>query len=541
MGLPQHREAQSDAQETFNYLNENTLSYARTFNGVHNFDAVAGFTVQKQTWKQTYANGSDFPDDIIEVISNAKIRQGSSNMNEWAMMSYLGRVNYNYNNKYYVTASFRSDGSSKFGKNNRFGNFPSMSVMWRASEEKFISNLDLFSDLKLRASYGVTGNDALSNNYAAIGTIATSNYVFGGGSGVIVNGANMNSITNPDLTWEKASQLDLGLEMGFFDNRLTVGTDYYSRKTTDLLLNVPSPTITGFGSAYQNIGKVDNWGLEFNVGANIINNSDFSWLVNANLSLNRNEVKALGPAGDPIYYTAQTSGQGHVLKIGYPLGTFYGFDHLGVYMNQKMFDENPKEATSNVGDAMYRDVNDDGVITSADRTEIGNAEPDFYYGINNTFSYKNFDLGILIQGSYGGEILNIGKRYYENLEGNQNQLRTVLNRWKSEEEPGDGWMPRAYANPTGQTSQVSSRWVEDGSYLRLNNVTLGYSFSNRILSRVNIENLRIYLSAQNPITITKYSGFNPEVNTSENTVTPGSDHGIYPTSKSYSFGLNITF
>ena len=541
LGLPQHREAQSDAQETFNYLNENTLSYARTFNGVHNFDAVAGFTVQKQTWKQTYANGSDFPDDIIEVISNAKIRQGSSNMNEWAMMSYLGRVNYNYNNKYYVTASFRSDGSSKFGKNNRFGNFPSMSVMWRASEEKFISNLDLFSDLKLRASYGVTGNDALSNNYAAIGTIATSNYVFGSGSGVIVNGANMNSIANPDLTWEKASQLDLGLEMGFFDNRLTVGTDYYSRKTTDLLLNVPIPTITGFGSAYQNIGKVDNWGLEFNVGANIINNSDFSWLVNANLSLNRNEVKALGPAGDPIYYTAQTSGQGHVLKIGYPLGTFYGFDHLGVYMNQKMFDENPKEATSNVGDAMYRDVNDDGAITSDDRTEIGNAEPDFYYGINNTFSYKNFDLGILIQGSYGGEILNIGKRYYENLEGNQNQLRTVLNRWKSEEEPGDGWMPRAYANPTGQTSQVSSRWVEDGSYLRLNNVTLGYSFSNRILSRVNIENLRIYLSAQNPITITKYSGFNPEVNTSENTVTPGSDHGIYPTSKSYSFGLNITF
>ncbi|WP_286850137.1 TonB-dependent receptor domain-containing protein, partial [Proteiniphilum sp. UBA5480] len=166
---------------------------------------------------------------------------GSSNMNEWAMMSYLGRVNYNYNNKYYVTASFRSDGSSKFGKNNRFGNFPSMSVMWRASEEKFISNLDLFSDLKLRASYGVTGNDALSNNYAAIGTIATSNYVFGSGSGVIVNGANMNSIANPDLTWEKASQLDLGLEMGFFDNRLTVGTDYYSRKTTDLLLNVPIP------------------------------------------------------------------------------------------------------------------------------------------------------------------------------------------------------------------------------------------------------------------------------------------------------------
>jgi TonB-linked SusC/RagA family outer membrane protein len=413
--------------------------------------------------------------------------------------------------------------------------------MWRASEEKFISNLDLFSDLKLRASYGVTGNDALSNNYAAIGTIATSNYVFGGGSGVIVNGANMNSITNPDLTWEKASQLDLGLEMGFFDNRLTVGTDYYSRKTTDLLLNVPIPTITGFGSAYQNIGKVDNWGLEFNVGANIINNRDFSWLVNANLSLNRNEVKALGPAGDPIYYTAQTSGQGHVLKIGHPTGTFYGFDHIGVYMNQKMFDENPKEATSNVGDAMYRDVNGDKVITSDDRTEIGNAEPDFYYGINNTFSYKNFDLGILIQGSYGGEILNIGKRYYENLEGNQNQLRTVLNRWKSEEDPGDGWMPRVRSTPTGQTSQVSSRWVEDGSYLRVNNITFGYSFSNRILSRVNIENLRIYLSAQNPILITKYSGFNPEVNTSENTVHAGSDHGVYPTSKSYSFGLNITF
>ncbi|RIH62924.1 SusC/RagA family TonB-linked outer membrane protein [Mariniphaga sediminis] len=541
LGLPQHRRAESDAQETFNYLNENTLSYSKTLNEKHNFDAVAGFTVQKQTWMQTYANGSDFPDDIIEVISNATIRQGSSNINEWAMMSYLGRLNYNYNNKYYVTASFRSDGSSKFGKNNRFGNFPSMSLMWRAIEEDFIKNGNLFSDLRLRASYGVTGNDNLSNNYAAIGTIATSNYAFGAGSGVIVNGANMNSISNHNLTWEKASQLDLGLEFGFFDNKLTFLTDFYSRKTTDLLLNVPVPTITGFSNAYQNIGRVDNWGLEFNIRANAINTNDFSWLISANLSMNRNEVKALGPSGDPIYYTGQTRGEGHVLKIGFPMGTFYGYDHIGVYMNQEMFDENPKEATSHVGDAMYRDVNGDKVITAADRTEIGKAEPDFYYGINNSFSYKNFDLGILIQGSYGGEILHIGKRYYENLEGNQNQLRTVLNRWRSEEDPGDGWIPRVRSTPTGQTSQISTRWVEDGSYLRVNNITLGYSFSNTTLSKLNIENMRVNISAQNPITITNYSGFNPEVNTSENTVLAGSDHGVYPLSKSFTLGLNITF
>src|SRR5690554_4677173 len=541
LGLPQHRTAESDAQETFNYLNENTLSYNKSFNNIHNFDAVAGFTLQKQTWTQTFASGSDFPDDIIQVISNATIRQGSTNLNEWAMVSYLGRVNYNYNSKYYLTASFRSDGSSKFGKNNRFGNFPSMSIMWRAIEENFVKNGNLFSDLRLRASYGVTGNDNLSNNYAAIGTIATSNYVFGAGSGTIINGANMNSISNQDLTWEKAAQLDLGLEMGFAENKLTFLIDYYKRKTTDLLLNVPIPTITGFSNAYQNIGRVDNWGLEFNARANVINNNNFSWLINANLSLNRNEVKALGPQGDPIYYTSQTSSQGHVLKIGFPMGTFYGYDHIGVYMNQKMLDENPKDATSMVGDAMYRDVTGDKVITSDDRTEIGKAEPDFYYGINNSMSYKNFDLGILIQGSYGGEILHIGKRYYENLEGNQNQLRTVLNRWRSEEDPGDGWMPRVRSTPTGQTSQISTRWVEDGTYLRVNNITLGYTFSNRILSEVNIENLRINISAQNPITITEYSGFNPEVNTSENTVLAGSDHGVYPLAKSYTLGINITF
>src|SRR5690554_1396253 len=184
----------------------------------------------------------------------------------------------------------------------------------------------------------------------------------------------MNSISNQDLTWEKAAQLDLGLEMGFAENKLTFLIDYYKRKTTVLLLNVPIPTITGFSNAYQNIGRVDNWGLEFNVRANIINNNDFSWLINTNLSMNRNEVKALGPAGDPIYYTSQTSGQGHVLKIGFPMGTFYGYDHIGVYMNQEMLDENPKDATSMVGDAMYRDVTGDKVITSDDRTEIGKAE-----------------------------------------------------------------------------------------------------------------------------------------------------------------------
>ncbi len=546
LGSASDRRGESDAQETLNYLNENTLTYIKTLNDIHNVDAVVGFTMQKETWKQTYATGSDFPDDIIQVISNAKVKSANSALTEWAMLSYLARINYNYKNKYYATASVRSDGSSRFGKNNRFGYFPSGSLMWRVSEEEVVKRWNIFSDLKLRVSYGLTGNNALTNNYAAVGTIGTDNYVFGIGSGGIVSGAAMSTIANPDLTWEKASQLDLGLEAGFFDNRLTFGIDYYNRKTTDLLLSVPVPSITGFTSAYQNIGKVDNWGLELNVGALIFNHKDFSWTTNANLSVNRNKVVALGPSGDPIYYTAQTSGQGHIVKIGYPLGTFYGFDHIGVYMNKAMYDANPKEATSQIGDAMYRDVDDNKVIDANDRTEIGNNQPDFIYGWNHSIRYKNFDLGILIQGSQGAQILNIGKRYYENLEGNQNQLTTVLKRWRSEADPGDGWMPRAYANPTGQTSQVSTRWVEDGSFIRLNNITLGYSLPQLFLNRYGIERARIYLTAQNPLTITKYSGFNPEVSstndgTGDTVVTPGGDHGQYPTSKSFSLGFNITF
>ena len=546
LGSASDRRAESDAQETLNYLNENTLTYIKTFNDIHNVDAVVGFTMQKETWKQTYATGSDFPDDIIQVVANAKVKSASSALTEWAMISYLARINYNYKSKYYATASIRSDGSSRFGKNNRFGYFPSGSLMWRVSEEGIVKEWNIFSDLKLRASYGLTGNNALTNNYAAIGTIGTDNYVFGAGSGNIVSGAAMSTIANPHLTWEKASQLDLGIETGFFNNRLTFGIDYYNRKTTDLLLSVPIPSITGFTSAYQNIGKVDNWGLELNAGALVFNRKDFSWTTNANLSVNRNKVVALGPSGDPIYYTAQTSGQGHIVKIGYPLGTFYGFDHIGVYMNKAMYDANPKEATSQIGDAMYRDVDDNKVIDANDRTEIGNNQPDFIYGWNHSIRYKNFDLGILIQGSQGAQILNIGKRYYENLEGNQNQLTTVLKRWRSEADPGDGWMPRAYANPTGQTSQVSTHWVEDGSFIRLNNITLGYSLPQLFLNRYGVERARIYLTAQNPLTITNYSGFNPEVSstndgTGDTVVTPGGDHGQYPTSKSFSLGFNITF
>ncbi|EPT34461.1 TonB-linked outer membrane protein, SusC/RagA family [Bacteroidetes bacterium oral taxon 272 str. F0290] len=546
LGTASDRRAESDAQKTFNYLNENTLTYTTILGGVHSLDAIVGFTLQKETWKRTYASGSDFPDDVIQLVSNAKVKSGSSSFTEWAMMSYLTRINYNYKNKYYITASIRSDGSSRFGRNNRYGNFPSASVMWRVSEEDFVKHWNIFSNLKMRASYGVTGNNALTNNYASVGTIATDNYVFGPGSGTIVSGAAMSTIANPDLTWEKATQFDLGLEAAFGDNRLSLGFDYYNRKTTDLLLDVPVPSITGFVSAYQNIGKVNNWGLEFNVGANFFHNKDFSWTMNANLSINRNKVIALGPSGDPVYYTAQTAGQGHIVKIGYPLGTFYGYDHLGVYMNKAMYDANPKEATSQLGDAMYRDVDGNHTIDANDRTEIGDNQPDFTYGWSHFLRYKNFDLSLLVQGAQGAQILNIGKRYYENLEGNQNQLKGVLKRWRSEADPGDGWMPRVCSNPTGQTSQVSSRWVEDGSYLRINNITLGYSLPKTFLNKYRMERARVYVSAQNPLTITKYSGFNPEVSstrdgTGDTVVTPGGDHGQYPTSKSFSFGLNITF
>jgi len=541
-----YRHARDETEEVINWLNENTISYFESF-GKHEIDAVAGLTTQKNVFRSNKARGTDFPDDIIRTINNAKVKTSDSDKNEWSLLSYLARVNYRYNNRYYLTASIRADGSSRFGKNNRYGYFPSASVAWRISQEEFMEKIDWLSDMKIRASYGLTGNNSIPN-YGSIGTMGNYNYVFGTGSGNVITGSSPKSFSNADLTWEKTKQFDLGFEISVFNSRLSFIFDYYKRKTTDLLLNVDIPTITGFDKSWRNIGKIDNEGFEFSINTINVTNKDFTWQTNLNMSTNSNKVVALGPSGDPIYGDGG-SGTSHITMIGKSMGSFFGYKQIGVYMNQADLDNSPRMSNSAVGDVKYADINGDGVINADDRTILGNNNPKFTWGMTNQFTYKSFDLGIVLQGVHGRDILHLGKRFYENLEGNMNQLRTTLNRWQSEENPGNGKMPRMNSLTTGQNNAVSSRWIEDASFVRINNITLGYTLPQLLAQKCSMQNARVYVSIQNLATFTGYTGYNPETSYTKDYYTadrnavlaPGTDYGIYPLNRTFTLGVNVTF
>lgn len=533
------RKATEKSFERVNWLNENTVTYFASW-GKHEMDAVAGMTAQKDIYRYTEATGSDFPNDMIQTINNAKVKSSKSERKTWTLLSYLARVNYRFNNKYYLTGSIRADGSSRFGKNNRYGYFPSGSAAWRLSQEGFLKDVKWLSDMKIRASYGITGNNNIGD-YSAIGIMENANYVLGTGTGNVVNGAAQKSFSNADLTWEKTHQTDIGFEMSVLDSRLSLSFDLYYRKTTDLLLNVDIPTITGFSNAMQNIGKMSNKGLEITLNGVPFRNKNFSWDATANISVNRNEVLELGPTGDPIFSDGG-AGTSHVTMIGQPIGSFYGYKMIGIFKTKEDLKNYPHFADTQAGDVMFEDVDKNGKIDADDRTIIGNNMPDFTWGMTNTFTYRNFDASISLQGVIGNEVLHLGRRFYTQGEGNQNQLTEMMDRWQSEEKPGNGWIPRANSQPTGQNNVLSSRWVEDGSFFRINNLTVGYSLPENLIKKCGIQRARVYVSTQNLLTISTYSGFNPETSFKEDNVTaPGADYGMYPLYRTCTLGVNVTF
>lgn len=525
-----------------NWLNENTLTYTKTFAEVHTLTALAGFTAQQAPIQErTRIDATGYPNDLVSTVNAASIRTGSGDplLEQWSLLSYLARINYGFRDKYLLTATIRRDGSSRFGADRRWGNFPSVSVGWRASQEEFLRGLTYLNELKLRVSYGLTGNNFIPN-YGAIGILTPENYSLGAGASNIVNGLGQQTVSNNLLTWEINRQFDAGLELGVLNNRLAFTADYYERNSSGLLLDVPVPASTGFTRALQNIGKVRNRGVELGLTSRNLT-GDFTWTTNLNLSLNRNKVLALGPQGDPIF-GGSGIGNTHLTQIGEPLGNFFGYVQEGIFQNQAEIDASPHFADARPGDVRFRDVNGDGRITPNDRTLIGNNQPDFVYGITNTFAYKNFDLNVITQGVQGNEILNLSLRFYENLEGNSNQRSTVLDRWRSPEQPGNGMIPRANSRTTGSNNQVSTRWVEDGSFFRIRNITLGYNLPAGLLSKGFIQGARIYTSVQNAATFTKYKGFNPEVNLGgDQALTPGTDYGGYPLARTYTLGVNVSF
>ncbi|WP_162846938.1 SusC/RagA family TonB-linked outer membrane protein [Mucilaginibacter gracilis] len=530
----------NNTAQNINLLWENTANYKTTLAKDHKLELLAGYSAQWNDNEQNSIVGSGYPNDAVTTVNAATTRIGTENIEKWALASILARINYSYKDKYLLTANFRRDGSSRFGANTQYGSFPSASVGWRLSEESFLKSINWLNELKIRASYGLTGNNNIAN-YGSIGLITQDNYVLGTGTGTLTGGLAPSSISNPDLKWEKNVQTDLGLEASILHDRLQITADYYSRVSSDLLLNLQVPSILGFTSALVNIGEVQNKGVEFTVNSrNLV--GGLKWNTNFNISFNRNKVLNTGPSATPIF-TGSYVANINVTQVGSAIGSFYGYHAIGVFNNTAELNTYPHFANTRAGDVKYEDVNHDGIIDAHDMTLIGNNQPDFTYGITNTFQFRNFDLSTVLQGVQGDQIANAFSSVIENGSGaGINQKRGVLNAWQSPDNPGDGIHPRLNSSVTGSNNVFSSRFVEDGSYLRLRTVTLGYTLPAKLAEKFKIKSARFYLTGENLFTLTKYSGFNPEVGSAgDNATQPGVDYGAYPISRVYTIGVNIGF
>ncbi|HSI70872.1 MAG TPA: TonB-dependent receptor [Gillisia sp.] len=504
------------------YIIDNTITYTKRF-GKHDFEALAGSVFQKYRWENSNMERRNFSSDQITTPNaGSEIIAASADKAEKANASYIARVNYNFDGKYLLTANFRADGSSNFGPQNRWGYFPSFSVGWQVSEEDFMTNLESVSSFKLRAGWGVVGNDQI-NNYAYFGRVGSGgNYPIGG---IVMPGTYPASIANESLKWEESEQLNVGLDLAFLENRINFTADAYVKNTRELLLNAPLPRSTGFDNAIQNIGQLRNRGLEFQLST-INTNGEFKWNTDFNISFNRNEVVNI--VGQEIF-GGGVAGRGEVslVREGEPLGSFYGYVWGGV---------DPE-----TGNAFY--ITQDGESTfeptAADRRIIGDANPDFIYGLTNTFSYKNFGLSVFLQGSQGNDIFNATRIETEGMTDSKNQSAVVLNRWREAGDITD--IPRASEGNTNN-SRISSRFVEDGSYLRMKALTLSYNVPASLTDRLSLSGMKIYATGENLFTITDYSGFDPEVNAfgGSNTAV-GVDFGTYPQTRNLIMGLNLTF
>ena len=541
-----------------NWLIEHTLSYNKTF-GKHKLDAVVGFTSQKFVSENLSAFTLGFNDNktgYYAIQNGINPQPGATSVYEWGLVSYLGRINYIFNDKYLITVNGRIDGSSKFGKNNKYGVFPSGSFAWRVSDENFWAKNRILTSLKSRISYGVIGN-------SEIGIYQSIPIVDRVGEGTFnntepYNGFSQVGYPDPNLKWERANQMDVGLDLEFWSGRIALTTDYYYRLTSDLLLNNEIPTTTGFSQSTTNVGSVVNRGLEIALNSANIDNNEFSWSTNFNISFNSNEVKDIASENDVFLAGALFLPPGwSILREGEPIGTFFGYQTDGIFQSDTEIANGPLLSaqingnTAKPGDRRFKDQGSrdaqgnltsqpDGIINEADRVILGNAYPDFFYGITNNFKYKGFDFSFFIQGSQGNDVVNVGLFELAFLNGETNVLEEYyVNAW-SDENPTQEY-PRI--NPDANSKSIfSDAYVEDGSFARLQNVTLGYSFPPGILDRLKIRKLRVYFSGNNPVTLTKYSGFDPEVNAFGNsTLYQGADYGGYPTAKSFITGLQLTF
>lgn len=523
---------------TTNWLNENTLSYVRQIDAKNKIDAVIGFTAQQSDAKGAVAEAAGFASDAFtynNLGTGITNRTPSSFASRWSLASYLGRLNYVYDDRYLLTLTLRADGSSRFGEGNKWGYFPSAALGWNVSNESFFREVQHVSLLKFRLSAGLTGNQSIPP-YQSLSQLNYFRYNF---SNTTVSGFAPNTVPNPDLGWEKTFQVDAGIDLGLLNNRIQLVADYYYKKTTDLLLSRTVPGTSGLSdiyngqasTIYQNIGAVSNQGLELSINSRNLTGA-LKWntiLIYAN---NTNKILSLGDGVDQIIPVISAPS---IAKVGYPLGSFIVYQTDGVIQNGDA--ALTPQAQKGPGGQKYKDINGDGVITQAgDRIVIAN-QPGFTGGITNTFSYKGFDLNIFFQGTFGGKIYNQNQANLELGTGYTNASRNLLNRWTPTNTNTD--VRAAYQDPA---ITIADRFIEDGSYVRLKNVSLGYSLPKSLLAKARITNLRIYVSAQNAATWTKYTGYDPEVSLNgQSLISKGVDSGVYPNSKSYQAGLSLSF
>jgi TonB-linked SusC/RagA family outer membrane protein len=523
------------SNSSLSWLLENTVTYSKKI-GDHNFEAMAGYTTQKYKFNSMGIRATTFPDDRISDVDAATTLQMNgtdSDIQEWSLISYLGRLNYDFRGKYLISVLIRRDGSSRFGSENKWGNFPSVSVGWIASEENFFPKNNVLTFMKIRGSYGLTGNNNIGNYTSYANVNLGANYVFGT---TIASGSYVSSLANPYLGWETTSQLDIGTDIGFLDNRISLTYDYYSRKTYDMLYNFTIPQSSGFGSFTGNSGELKFWGHEIAITSrNMVGN--FKWTSNVNITFGDNKVVSLAPNVDAIYQG------GHISRVGQRLGLFWGLIQDGVYDNQEEYDNSAKAAQSAVGTIKFKDVNGDGAIlntnTGGDLTVIGDPTPKYLFGITNTFSFKNFDLSVIASGSVGNDIANRFEQGTTNLDGPFNILKEIKYRWRSPSDPGLGKYGTTTRGTFMERDWFNSRFINDGTFLTIKNITLGY---NVPVSKVKfMSRLRVYASVQQAFVFTKYKGNNPEVSNSANVLTLGDDNTSYPVARTFTFGVNMGF
>lgn len=505
-----------DATSQVNKLTQqSTLKYITSLNNKHNFNFLLGYSFELEQRRYNSITGKDFPTDQQEYLASAgTIEDGSASAFEEGIQSFFGRLKYNFDNKYIFSFSVRRDGSSNFGPNNKYATFPSGSFAWRITEENFMSGVSWLNELKYRISYGLTGNDQIGAlNYMSL---FSSGYNYLGKPGIIPT-----QIPNKDLKWESTANFNTGLDIAVFDERIIFGADVYYNKTTDLLLDRPLPGTSGFTVYAANVGALENKGLEFSLSTDNFRGGDFNWNSSFNISFNRNKVLEMYE-DQPI--TGVGRGNNAAIE-GEAVSVFYMYNSLGV--------------DPSTGELVFEDLNGDGAYTDEDRKVVGNPNPDFTGGFTNTFSYKNVSLSVFLQFTYGNDIYNGVRQYTENmtLGTNDNQLTTIKDRWR---EPGDvTYVPKyngAYNN------WISSQYIEDGSYLRVKNVTLNYQLGEKILENMFLKSARIYLKVENLFTLTPYSGMDPEVNYSGvGTLTAGTDFFTYPQVRTWTAGIKFQF